>query len=540
MKTLTSSYRVVFCFLAIGEASVGFFTPRVAQSQERELIKGPAALLVLHPKDQQPAPDVEKFLSGFQDALRMYPRTTLVPINKTREILTLDRPDESFAEDIDGWKRSIHQAIFTDSSSDDPNSLTNPDRLNILKKLLSDLERTNPSVARWKMYELATCYLGMVQWWMIGFHERGAPSTNEWMETYLKLLRTRPELKLSESSASQEMEMLEKARKKIKTMKKGKLTVESDPADAEVVLDGVSFGKTPFSGDFIQGKYHLQLVHPSAGKMSLWVNVGAKGMVVKANIALEQAIDLSAAYPALKLPKNETYIPPSLLPALSNKLGTNSLITVIQTVDKEGGTARVGVVDLSTGSVNREAEVETRGATALLTSDDIQNLAFFVVTGKARGTVEDVRTKKEPQPPVAMSPVTPAQKPRPELTTAQASAKVQKQVKPWYRRWYWWAAAGAAFVGGGVGATIASESIRSDANADSYNPSKHEKLTKANTLLGVAIGLYAVGAGAIITGIILDLTYKSPATPLALRGFSPLFGGTDGNSVIGLQWGAEF
>ncbi len=536
MKTLTSSYRMVFCFLAIGEACVGFFTPRVVRSQERELINGPAAVLVLYPKDQQPAPDVGKVLSGFQDALRRYPSTTVVPINKTRELLTLDRPDESLAEDIDGWKRNIHQAIFTDSSSDDPDSLTNPDRLNILNKLLSDLERTNPSVARWKMYELATCYLGMVQWWMIGFHERGAPSTNEWMETYLKLLRTRPELKLSESSASQEMEMLEKARKKIKTMKKGKLAVESDPEDAEVLLDGVSFGKTPFSGDFIQGKYHLQLVHPSAGKMSLWVNVGAKGLVVKANIALEQAIDLSAAYPALKLPKNETYIPPSLLPALSNKLGTNSVITVMQTVDTEGGATRVGVVDLSTGSVIREAEVETTSAAAPLTSDDIQNLAFFAVTGKMRGNVGVARVKKEQPKPVAVSPVSPPQKPRAELTIAQQ----QKQAKPWYRRWYWWTAAGAAFIGGGVGATVGSESLRSKANREPFISDKNEMLKNANTVLGVGIGLYAIGAGAIITGIILDLTYKPAATPVALRGFSPLFGGTGGNSVIGLQWGAEF
>ena len=540
MKTSTFYFRTICCLLATGAAGAAFFLPRVARSQDRDLIKGPAALLVLHTKDQQASTDSGTFLSNFQDALRRYPSTTVVPANKTREILTLDRPDESLAEDIDGWKRSIHQAIFTDSSSDDPNSLTNPDRLDILKKLLSDLEKTNPSVARWKMYELATCYLGMVQWWMIGFHEPGAPSANAWMETYLKLLRTRSELKLSDSSSSEEMGMLEKARKKLKTMKKGKLTVDSDPADAEVLLDGVSFGKTPFSGDFIQGKYHLQLIQSNAGKMSLWVNLGAKGLVVKANIALEQAIDLAAPYPAIRLEKNETFIPPSLLPALSNKLGTNNVITVMQTMDKEGGKTRVGVADLSIGSVVREAEVETKDATTSLTSEDTQNLAFFVVTGKTRGNVEDVRAKKEPQKPVAASTVTAPQKPRPELTTAQVSAKEQKQAKPWYRKWYWWTAAGAVFIGGGVGATVVAESIRSNANANPYNPSKGDEIKKANTILGVGIGLYAIGVGAIVTGIILDLTYTPPKAPVALRGFSPLLGGTGGNSVIGLKWGTEF
>jgi hypothetical protein len=521
-------------------AGIAFFSPRDARAQDRGAIKGPAALVVLHPKEMPVSPATDTFLSNFQDALRRYPSTTIVSANRTKESLTLDRPDESLAEDIDGWKRSVHQAIFTDSSSDDPGSLTNPDRLNILKRLLGDLEKTNPSVARWKMYELATCYLGMVQWWMIGFHEQGAPSANEWMETYLKLLRTRPELKLSESSASQEMDMLEKARKKIKTMKKVKLTVESDPADAEVWLDGVSFGKTPFSGEFIQGKYHLQLVHPSTGKVSLWVNVGTKGAMVKASIALEQAIDLSVPYPALKLAKTETHIPPSLLPALSNKLGTDNVITVVQTVDQESSKTRVGVVDLSTGSVNREAEVATKGATASLTNDDIQNLAFFVVTGKTRGTVEDIRGKKEPQKTIAVAPEIATPKPRPEMETAPVPTKEQKQVTPWYRRWYWWAAAGAAFVGGGVGATVVSESIRADARADPFSQSKNEKYRNADALLGVGCGLFAIGAGAIITGIVLDLTYQPPATPVALRGFSPLVGGIGETSVIGLQWGTEF
>jgi hypothetical protein len=175
-----------------------------------------------------------------------------------------------------------------------------------------------------------------------------------------------------------------------------------------------------------------------------------------------------------------------------------------------------------------------------LTSDDIQNLAFFVITAKTRGNVVDMRAKKELQTPVAVSPVTLAQKPIPELKTTQPSAKEQIQLKPWYRKWYWWAAAGAAFIGGGVGATVGSESIRSKANREPFISDKNEMLKNANTVLGVGIGLYAIGAGAIITGIILDLTYKPPATPVALRGFSPLFGGTGGNSVIGLQWGTEF
>lgn len=222
-----------------------------ALPQERDALKGPTGLLVLLAKDQPPIPELEKFLSGLQDALQQQPGLKLVPDKKIKNILVGDRPDESLKEDPDAWKKSINDAVFTESDSNDPDALTNIQRLNILKKLLSDLERTEAGVARWKMQELATCYVAMVQCWMIQFREKGAPTKTEWMENYIKILRTRPDFQLIDSSSSQELDILEKARAKIKAMKKGKLFIESTPADAEVLLDVVLVGKTPFQGGFI-------------------------------------------------------------------------------------------------------------------------------------------------------------------------------------------------------------------------------------------------------------------------------------------------
>jgi hypothetical protein len=536
MTKHTSYCRIVYCLFLAGVIGVGLFLPRAARSQDKEFIKGPSVLLVLRSKDHPAAPDLEKFVSGLQDALRRYPSTIVISANKTKEVLALDRPDESLEEDISTWSKILHDTVFSDSSSNEPSSQS---RLDILKKLLGTFEKTAPSPGRWQLYELAICYYAMVQYWMIALHEQGAPTLNEWMDTYVKLLRTRPLLKLSDTYSNQEMSMLDKARIKIKAMKKGKLKVESDPADAEVLLDGVSFGRTPFSGEFIPGKYHLQLVHPQAGKISMWVNIGAKETSVKANIALEQAIDLSAPYLTIKLANDENAIPKAFVPALNEVLGINSVIMVKQTTDKEGSKTRVGVTDLSTGTIIREAEVEPKGADALPTSEDVQNFALFIVAGKARGNVEDLHAKKEPQKQVSVSTVTPTKQPRHELTTSQTTVQEKKQVKPWYRKWYWYTIAGSVFIGGAIGTTVVAMSYQSDANKDSYGPTREGKQNKANAFLGGAICGYAIGAALIITGAVLDATYEPSKPPpvAATKGFSLLMGG---DYVIGLQWGTEF
>jgi serine/threonine protein kinase len=448
-------------------------------------------------------------------------------------ILTLDRPNESLAEDIDGWKRSIYQAVFTDSSSDDPNSLTNLDRLNILTKLLSTLEKTNPSIARWRMYELATMYLGMVQWWMIGFHEPEAPNINEWMETYIRLLRTRPEVKLTDSSSAQEVDMLEKARTKIKTMKKGALTVESDPSGAEVLLDGISFGITPFHGEFIVGKYHLLLADQRAGKVSYWVTISPKETILKSDIAFDRAIDLSLPYPALHLPDSESHLPKSWLPTVSNKLGINTVITLVQTNTTEATQTRVGVVDLSNGQVLRECEITTKGANSSPTAEDTKDLALFVVTGGLRGNVEDVNKKKDTQKSSLVSSSTTIKTPDNNFAGPSPVPK-DKQPRPWYKAWYVYAITGGVILAGAITAHVLSKSYAS--SSASKNTSQSTQTT-ANALLGVAIGGYVVSGAAFVTGTILYFSFRPPKPPTAETvGLLPFSKG----QVLGVEVGINF
>jgi hypothetical protein len=513
---------------------IGILCPRFMYAQERDILKGQTGLLVLLSKDQQPVPELEKLHAYLHDALQKYPSLTVVPDTRIKNILTLDRPDESLKEDIYGWKRSIHQAIFTDSSSDDPNSLSNQDRLSILKKLLSDLEKTNPSVARWKMYELAMGYLGMVQWWMIGFHEPGAPSVSEWMETYTKLLRTQPEVKLSESSSSQELDMIEKARAKIKTIKKGALTVETEPSDAEVLLDGVSFGKTPFRGEFVPGRYHLQVAHPQAGKLSVWVNIGSKEDTLKLNIAFERAVDLITPYPALQATNLESYLPTSWLSVLRSKLGINTVITVSQFNNKEGNKTRVSVVDLSNGHVLRECEITTKGANSFPTTEDIQDLALFVVTGGLRGNVEDVNKRKVMPAASPVSSSTTIKIPDRDLTAPSPATKDKEQSRPWYKAWYVYAITGGIILAGSIAAHVVS---RSYASSSPGKDTSAEKQTTANALLGVAIGGYVVSAAVFVTGTIFYFSAGPPETPSAGVGNVGYY---PRGQAVGLQVGIRY
>ncbi len=393
-----------------------------------------------------------------------------------------------------------------------------------LTKLLASLERVPDRPARWELYIKSKIFLGKSQ--------LGLKNTDKAYRAFQAVLRTRPDLELSlKEHSPRTIEHWNEARKGLAGLPRGKLVVTTDPEGAEVFLDGVKVGETPYIGEFPRGRYSLFLWHPDAGGLSRQLVVGDQPVPKRFNLVFEGALKVGLAHPAVRIPAGGDTLPPNWWMWLGARLRIRRLAVVRHARVGEHRHWIASLVDLERGRIIREGWLEPSGADPEHRAVDVIDLTDFLVSGRETKRVavrspSDER-KSSPAPSGKARAGRPGTEVDPRVTGQESPLQVDLiAVRPLSRTWWPYAIGGAAALGGGVAAHVASEKIdtRFSSNQD-----------VADTWLGIAIGGYVIAGALTLTGVILHLSYELDEDPTQ-HALVP----SVGPGGVGLQWVGTF
>ncbi len=387
-----------------------------------------------------------------------------------------------------------------------------------LSRALEGLEHVPPGPARWDLFVQANVYLGKSH---IGLKDRDRAK-----QAFRAVLRTRSDMELNRKEhPPSNIKLWNETRKDLAGLPRGRLEVDSVPKGAEVLLDGVKVGETPFSGWFSHGRYHLRVRHPKTGAFDRWVEIGRTPTRLKLPLPFECTLVMDGEHPAVRLPDEKA---PFLWSWLGARLGVQRLAMVqIAEVGKQHRWI-VSLVDLERRRVIREGWLNPSGPEPKHQAVDAIDLADFLAGGSTRRVVQKVppteppgAERKETQEATKASKSPTADEPAPAV---HVSATAER---PLGRTWWPYAVGGAVALGGGVAASVAS---------DQYGTSSGYvgKDDAADTWLGVAIAGYVLAGALTLTGLILHLTYEPDEPPR--QALVPSFG-PDG---VSLQWVGRF
>ncbi|MEN9797938.1 MAG: hypothetical protein RL653_1634 [Pseudomonadota bacterium] len=152
-----------------------------------------------------------------------------------------------------------------------------------LGAVLAEVGRLPPGEARARLWTDAQLLLGLIH--------RGSGNAAEGDESFLRVLRVRPDFPLDEDLFSPSVRAhVDGLRASLSRSARVPLDVRSSPPGATVWLDGVSLGRTPWTGEVHAGNYHLQLEHgqlasfprmlEAHGPATVRVNLAFEGQVV--------------------------------------------------------------------------------------------------------------------------------------------------------------------------------------------------------------------------------------------------------------------
>jgi len=344
-----------------------------------------------------------------------------------------------------------------------------------LSWVLSELKHFPPIPERWDLFVRANIFLGIAL--------SGDKRENEALQAFATVLRCRPDMELSRKEYSPKtIRLWEKAKKRLSALPRGKLAVDSDPEGADVFLDGARIGSTPYIGETFHGRYHLHVRHKLAGSASRWVEIGKPASRIHLFLAFEGAMSLGGPHPLVRLPEGESQLPVNWWPWLGDRLGVRYLVAVHRET-----TGRIGavLVDLRQGRMVRRGGLEPG-------KGELSDLAGYIVSGRAGDNVQVADVMAQVEPPEA--PLVP---PLPVLYESRS----------WYRKWWTWSIASTAFLIGGVTSHLL-YSHYDDHEAVTVDDEKYYK-DLSDTCQGLAIAGYALAGAALVTGLILDVTFEA-------------------------------
>jgi hypothetical protein len=356
--------------------------------------------------------------------------------------------------------------------------------VDIFQRLLRELERLDDSVQRWTLFVKANLWLGVAKTSLKD--EEGS------REAFLRVLKTRPGMVLTTREfAPRFIERFEQIKKTLADLPRGKIAVESEPPGAEIFADGAPLGRTPFIGELPHGVYSFTVAHSDAGTVVRTAEVGTELCRLSIQIAFESALKLEDGALLLRLPAGTDDLPVQWWPWLSARLGIRRLIALgKKTV--EGRDQVFGIlVDMTRYRREREGWLDPASPERL--EQDLADLLRFLATGKAQGRLKVSTAGAEFS----------ASGPAPSAKRLMVE-KAAEPTRPWYRRWWTWAAGGAALALAGAGCHLGA--VYWDQQAEKHTTIvaiEHDREI-ARTLRGIAIGGYAVGGLVLITGFILD------------------------------------
>jgi len=390
-----------------------------------------------------------------------------------------------------------------------------------LQDLQSELDMLPPGPLRWSLFVKSHIALGMAM--------EGAKNRTGAIQAFAAVLRTRPDMELSRREYSTKtIQLWNLAAKRLDALNRGSLAVDCDPHEAELFLDGVRVGTTPYLGTFAMGRYYLQAKRADGSSAERWVNLGPRPTRLSLRLLKEPELLLDGLHPALLLPAGQKGLPGRWWDWLSRRLGGAKLILVERNCPKTGCEFRLRLVDPISGHSLRHARL-TRVSPEQLPATAI-SLAEYLVDGRPSGRLEPAGRRPEDEPEAGHELSRQNEALVPVLPELEAFADIQ----PWHQRWWPYAIGSAGLVGLAVAAQFGHARCQDAAEEALTLQGVENNQQLADLYLGLAITGYTLAAASLVTGLVLEWTFESELTEHQL-GLHP---GPDGS--MGITWTTRF
>ncbi len=246
------------------------------------------------------------------------------------------------------------------------------DSLALLDQTLLELERLPPGPDRWKVFADAELIRGMA---LSALRRRDASD-----DAFRGVLRVNPKQVMSADAFSPSFRArFDKLRTELARARKLRLSVQSQPAGATVFVDGLPLGHTPATLELVPGTYQVLVGRGEAMSFPHSVQL-REDTSLRVDLAFEQTIPPSRA-PCLQQPRDGKETPLGNALKLALLLEVDQLV-VLRLDRPAAGPSWLSAAVLSAQTAQRTREGGIQLAPTRSTSDDLEELARFVVTGE--------------------------------------------------------------------------------------------------------------------------------------------------------------
>lgn len=351
-------------------------------------------------------------------------------------------------------------------------------------------------------------------------------------EAMRRILRVDPKYQLDPNYFSPSLRTdFETERRRLVQGPKLRLSVRSSPAGADVFLDGVRVGRSPFHGEFPAGAYTLEVA--KAGTVSL-----PRKVELRATTQLQVDLDFEGAVltsPGLCITGNDE----SVLLSRTVKLGAvvDAEQVVLVRLERAAAGPRwvaAALVSVERGQKLREGGLKVAPGTNAL--DEMKDLVEFLITGQVTRKVVVVAEAGPPAPwsaPAGKGDAAAAADSAPvaaRLDRAEAIATSAEPPAGWRAPAMWGSAGTSAALLAGTGALWLSSRgdadelkgrltpegylLAGDTRAQELSRSLGARSTAATVML-IGAGVTAAAAGALYLWPGAPRTFAWSVTPLA-------------------------
>jgi hypothetical protein len=243
------------------------------------------------------------------------------------------------------------------------------DAVRTQRSVCTRLDRTVNTEDHWELFTRAKLHLGRSLWHLKD--NQGA------IQAFQRILRTRPDMQPVQEHPPGMLKLWEQARKLLKKQKTQLLEIDTSKKGAKVYLEGALIGRTPFSGRFPRGGYHLKVYHSALGTIYRQVKLG-KDPVSLYFDRMDEALRLSGSLPVFL--SRGSGVVRNFFPGLASRLKAGKLVVVERVVVNKKRFWVVTLLENEGGRLNRvrTGHLEAVGDKLTLAME----LARFLSTGE--------------------------------------------------------------------------------------------------------------------------------------------------------------